>query len=293
MVTKKFVDERVAYFLGLAESYEASRMGIEREEISLGLLGKVSKRNRGSEPCMFVLGNCAGIGKYYVCRSFAKIWQGNNSGWEDYWLGTRMMALRELVFIYQAKQSMKPMKFGFPDGVKYLVALLLMNDSDLVKLAYEKILPITWRTQVTDYDYSYVGLEPMLIRLLGLRFNWQQDYPTASLGRYSPIIEQVDDTPAIIDTLRWMCDDRVLDSKVEREWMVVSEMPFGEVPVEILIVYRVRAELGYETPRFAHKILYEPFCNIPTNVARTTDPQLPEIVAWMHRKYPELSDLQF
>lgn len=293
MVTRKFINERITHFSNLIDAYETSRMATKREEISLGLVGKVSKKYRQSEPWMFVLGNCAGIGEYYVCRSYAQIWQGDNSGWEDYWLGTRMMALRELVWIYQANQTMKPAKFGFPDGVKYIAALLLMNDVELAKMAFEKILPITWRTQITDYNYSDVGLEPMLIRLLGRRFNWQQDYPAAPLGRYSPIIEQWDDTTAVLNTLRWMADDRVLDSKVEREWMVASEMPFGEVPIEILVVYRVRAELGYETPRFEHKILYEPFCNIPANIVRTTDPQLPEIVAWVHRQYPELGDLHF
>jgi hypothetical protein len=293
MVTQKFKDERIAGFTATTEEFRVSQMPRIRENISEGLKGKVSRRNRGIEPWNLVMGGCGSLGQHYVGCSIAKIWSNDVSGWEDYWLGTRMSALRELAWIYHANRTMTPAKFGFPDGAKYLAALLLMNDVELAKMAFEKILPITWRTQITDYNYSDVGLEPMLICLLGRRFNWQQDYPVATLGRYSPIIEQWDDRTAVLNTLRWMADDRVLDFKVEREWMVASPMPLCEVPVEILTVYRVRADLGYETPRFEHKILYEPFCNIPANVVRTTDPQLPEIVAWVHRQYPELGDLHF
>ena len=99
MVTQKFKDERIAGFTATTEEFRVSQMPRIRENISEGLKGKVSRRNRGIEPWNLVMGGCGSLGQHYVGCSIAKIWSNDVSGWEDYWLGTRMEILSNVVFM--------------------------------------------------------------------------------------------------------------------------------------------------------------------------------------------------
>jgi hypothetical protein len=149
----------------------------------------------------------------------------------------------------------------------------------------------------TPYDYSDVGLDPMLLRLAARRLELPLTLPDppefAPLGPYGPILEAWDKPDVIATTLKWMCDDRVLDSKVQRIERVCYPEPWYDVPVEILTIYRIRQDLGEETPIFTHPVLEAPFDKLPENVPRLSDPLLDQAADWARQRYPELADAVF
>ena len=142
-----------------------------------------------------------------------------------------------------------------------------------------------------------VLLDPILLRLAARRLELPLTLPDppefAPLGPYGPILDAWDNPDVIATTLKWMCDDRVLDSKVQRIERVCYPEPWYDVPVEILTIYRVRRDLGAETPVSSHPVLESPFDKLPENVPRLSDPLLDQAAEWARQRYPELADAVF
>lgn len=296
------------------------------ERLSHALSGRVPKpmRRSGTQPWNLIRSSCLNFGDFEVDNGRLALLKGDPRGWERYWLGCRFQILSETVSLLELQKiELTPSDIDYPDGVRLLACAILMQDLALADLFYSSVLPISWTHRflktapagidgATDqippldvnptavrtlYNYSLVGLDPMLLGLVGRRLGRPFQLPDqpefSALGPYAPILEAWDDPAVIETTLKWMCEDRLVDSRVMRLWKVCSPNPWVIVPVEILTIYRVRKDMGKETPIFSHPVLEAPFDHLPDKVVRLSDPRLDKAVAWAKDRYPELADAVF
>jgi hypothetical protein len=296
-----------------------------RKDVASGLAGKAINKSRrcrnGVTPVQFIRGGCWGLGQYLIESGQIKLWKEDLSGWAEYWLGCRFTVLSEAIELLELQKLDKSNRHDtdFPTGVRYVASLVLMGDYELAVQLLTRILPITWTHRFIRYQldhlsvsghelgdpvgerlpnfYDAVGLEPMLFQLFERRFHINLSLPGppqfAPLGPYSPIIEAWDDPVTVGRTLKWMCDDRILSRKVSRQWMICYPAIWREFPVDVMTVYKVRSDLGLETSIFSHPELVTPFCELPKDVPRLSDPQLDQAAAWARERYPELADAIF
>jgi hypothetical protein len=301
-------------------------LGRAEERLSHALSGRVPKQMRrsGTQPWNLIRSSCLNFGDFEVDNGRLALLKGDSRGWERYWLGCRFQILSEAVWLLELqKTELRSTDTNFPDGVRLLACAVLMQDLELADLLFSSVLPISWTHRTlktapeaiaqsqnqfpspdenptavrTLYNYSLVGLDPMLLRLVGRRLGRPLQLPDqpefAALGPYAPILEAWDDPEVIETTLKWMCEDRLVDSRVMRLWAVASPNPWIIIPVEILTIYRVRKDMGKETPIFLHPVLEAPFDHLPDKVIRLSDPRLDQTVAWAKERYPELADAVF
>jgi hypothetical protein len=297
-------------------------------DLSAGTEGKLNKnQRRGSiRPWNLVRSGTVSLGRYFVAKGNIQLLKNDMDGWGDYWLGCRFMILSESIHLLELRNlELTGNEGSYPDGTHLLACALMLGDIRLATILLERILPISWTHRCvkygpppeelrlpldqlhsykgnpigfrTPYNYSDVGLDPMLLRLAARRLELPLTLPDppefAPLGPYGPILDAWDNPDVIATTLKWMCDDRVLDSKVQRIERVCYPEPWYDVPVEILTIYRVRRDLGAETPVSSHPVLESPFDKLPENVPRLSDPLLDQAAEWARQRYPELADAVF
>lgn len=298
------------------------------ERLEMGLSGKVEKKYRksGRKPWNMMRGGSTALGAWHVARGHLQLLKNEAAGWADYWLGCRFMILSESILLLELRNvELTGNESSYPNGVHLMACALMLGDTDLAKILMQRVLPISWMHRCvkygpppvemrlpldqlhsykgspigfrTPYNFSWNGLDPMLLRLaarrLGLPLTLPDPPEFAPLGPYGPILEAWENPDLIESTLKWMCDDRVLDSKVQRIEVVCYPEPWYDVPVEILTIYRIRRDLGAETPVFSHPVLESPFDKLPETVPRLSDPLLDQAAAWARERYPELADAVF
>lgn len=65
--------------------------------------------------------------------------------------------------------------------------------------------------------------------------------------------------------------------------------PFNILPVEIMAVYRVRRELGLETPIVDHPLIQSPLFSPPPLTDPPADPLLERVIAHIQKDFPGIS----
>jgi hypothetical protein len=324
MVIEKLRNDRITFIEGDLSNPKRHDLEGAKESIVSGLVGTVIKKSRrypdGITPVQFIRGGTWGIGKHLIESGHLKLWKEDLSGWVEYWLGCRFTVLSEAIELLELQKLDKSNRHDtrLPTDVRYVASLVLLGDNELAMHLLKHILPITWTHRFIRYQhgispsanelgdlvgerfptaYDDVGLDPMLFRLFERRFKINLQLPDppqfSPLGPYNPIIEAWEDPVEVGRTLKWMCDDRVLGSKVSRAWTLNVPNAWREFPVEVMTVYKVRSDLGLDTPTFSHPELVTPFCEIPKDVPRLSDPLLDQAAEWAKDRYPELADAIF
>ena len=231
---------------------------------------------------------------YHGIRGVVEVCDGKETGWKDidvsvqcHWLAVKLKATAFFQLAAEGRQS-------------EVVSLMLAMPMPGHLLAYSTVLGLSdWQAELrgildhmaimpgaVDPDiWKKRAYEPFLMRLdQKLR---KDELPAGiedhKIGPYSGVFTHWDNPKELAESLVTICDyhcDRMIDKGADEEFDVA---PFDLYPCEILAVYRIREQLGLETPMIEHPILATPLSAIRSRKrAKIDDPLLARVERFYH-----------
>ncbi len=113
-------------------------------------------------------------------------------------------------------------------------------------------------------------------------------YDTGNLDVYQGIIDCWDTPAALADALRKACNYHTERSHGEDPGLEFVYSPYTAFPAEILAIYRVRADLGLETPMVEHPFLGTPLVHPPEQMPPYEDELLDRVVRQLRAEIPDI-----
>lgn len=250
--------------------------------------------------------------------------------WSIYARGCELAAFRESIRLFDEVSGTKTGASMDPDAVRLMSALFMLGRLKAARYLIQHVLPITWQQRLNvvetksfsldeldlaaesvldddpegqvvgyqlPYSYDLCGLDPMLLMITSRSFGLQIDFPSppdfCELRDYTPAVDSLQDDTAVVNCLQWMCDDREVDKRTQRDWVVTHPHACFDVPVEILTVMKARELAGLAPIELQHRIVAPPFHEPPTVVPNFSNPLLDRMIEWAHEHRNELASAIF
>lgn len=245
-----------------------------------------------------VIGNSLeSLGIYYGQRGCLAIMDGNQQGWEE-------IDHAACYYYWNAKMSISVIFKGLHQGI-YAPVIYHEMPNIASLLCYDFLYDLkerwkeTWQSwlkllatpaAVLENYWDEIiagGQYEIFVTRMFIESDWGkgEKLPNRlakhSLGPYQAVLDAWRDPEALAEPLRGSCDyhcQRITQNPRYDPYPPFGNPPFSLFPVEILAIYKLRAEQGLETPEIEHPLLELPTASRePRQAAKIDDPLFPKL----------------
>lgn len=223
-----------------------------------------------------------GLGGQLMKQGELSVWKGHDGEWPTVQRGVeyRFWSLR----VWDSAHEIVPWNWTAPQtwAAVAVTTALATRRWTMARLASDFLLRmITGYPRKEDWQYS-----PFTAFVIKLCQIWdgtikQEAAPTAeSLGGYRGVVEQWAEGRLALGKAIWdACDFHciTLRPRPNEESDYYHAGDAAAFPCEILAIYRIREQLGLDTPKISRPLLDSPLANPPMNIPRIEDPLLDEV----------------
>lgn len=225
--------------------------------------------------------NLRSLGGRYLRQGEFNIWERTSEGWpivqrgieHQYWSFRAWNGVHSIAPLHWFSQS---------GAATTMSAALAIRRWTLARSAGDFLLRMTAECS-NKPDWQYSPFTAFVIKLFQI---WtgtikQEAAPTVeSLGGYRGVVEHWAEGGLALEKAIWdACDFHCITLRPrpneESDYYLAGDA--AAFPCEILAIYRIREQLGLDTPKINRPLLDSPLANPPAQIPRVEDPLLDEV----------------
>ena len=169
---------------------------------------------------------------------------------------------------------------------------LAIGDQEVASWAGDTIVESLDEPEIMNPAWDLVGaLPPLMVRVYALHRQLPIDFAQYDHGKlyaYQKVLDAWEDPRALEGALVEACDYHVNRCRGEALGLEFAYNPYAVFPAEILAIYRVRGDLGLETPALEHPLLESPLARPPETMPEYHDELLERVLKQLRAEMPDI-----